>query len=218
MGLLQFLYIQRIKGFTVPDSPHFESAETTEWFRNKLGAARGYVEFGSGGSTCLAAKLGKPFASVDSDRFFLEAVKRKVRADGFRDDRLQRFVHADIGLTKMWGKPLMFRPPSARRLEAFARYSDLPAPGGPDGVMPDLILVDGRFRVACALKAAKALTAGQGWTIMVDDYRGRPDYAVLEEFLVLDRHVGRAAVFTGLRPAGLAGIDAAISRYEHDPA
>jgi hypothetical protein len=54
------------------------------------------------------------------------------------------------------------------------------------GYQPDLILIDGRFRVACGLAAA--LEAPDA-TVLVHDYTFRPDYQILEEFFVVTRKV-----------------------------
>ena len=61
---------------------------------------------------------------------------------------------------------------------------------------PDLILIDGRFRVACALKAIKSLKHQDNWVIIVDDYLGREEYKIIEEFSNLDVVLGTTAFFS----------------------
>jgi hypothetical protein len=214
--LLKFLYVQRIKGFDVSASPHFDSTATTEWFTGMLRQSRMYLEYGSGGSTCLAAKLKKPFVTTDSDPYFLGCVKQRIIRDGFYDEATQNYRHADIGLIRRWGKPVTLTRPSKKRLALFAQYSDFPQGQFAGGVLPDLILVDGRFRVACALKAVRALKGRAGWTLAIDDYEGR-SYAVVETFAKLERMVGRMAVFSGALPADDDSLAKAIAHYEYDP-
>lgn len=209
----KFWYAQRVRGFSAPRTPHFGDEETTAWFTQALAGASSYVEFGSGGSTYLAARQGIPFVSVDSDRYFMDAVRRQIVEDGLHDPENQRFHHVDIGLTKKWGHPVMFLPPSVARRERFRSYSDFPETPR----TPDLVLVDGRFRVACALKALRALATHEGWTLLIDDYLKRPGYRVVEDFGVLDQMVGRMAVFRGLRVQDMASLDAAIREHELDP-
>lgn len=210
----QFLYVQRIKGFTIPTTPHFDSPETTRWFLERLQRAKFYVEFGSGGSTYAAAQDHIPFISVDSDRFFLKDVQKKIQTDGFYQPHHQTYKYADIGLTEGWGVPVLWGAPSANRQALFRQYSDFPVAA--DGPLPDLVLVDGRFRVACALKAFRALQAQSGWTLVVDDYVDRPEYAVLEDFGHLETHIGRMAIFTGVRPEALPQLEDAIQQAEMD--
>ena len=55
------------------------------------------------------------------------------------------------------------------------------------GEVPDLVLIDGRFRVACLM--ATVLHTKPGTTILFDDYYDRPYYQVTEPMLTpVDRH------------------------------
>jgi hypothetical protein len=210
----RFLLTQRLVGFDAPASPHFDSPETTAWFQERLKTATAYLEYGAGGSTFLAASSGIPFISVDSDRYFLKAVRKKIKAHGFLDERSQTYHYADIGLTGPWGRPVMFGPPSSGRAGLFSRYSDPPAPCQARGFAPDLVLIDGRFRISCALKLARLMKDRDDWTILVDDYVERPHYHLLEGFLRLQGCVGRMAVFARRPEQDLDLLDAAIARFE----
>ncbi len=46
--------------------------------------------------------------------------------------------------------------------------------------MPDVVLIDGRFRVACFLTVM--LRATKPVTVLFDDYHKRPEYHWIEEF------------------------------------
>jgi hypothetical protein len=110
----------------------------------------------------LAAKLKKRFITIDSDAYFLRAV--------------------NIGPTGRWGWPLLYRNSRATRRARFSRYSDFSVDSFPEFSLPDLILIDGRFRVACALKTIRALKDQRNWTIVVDDYVSRKTYETIERF------------------------------------
>jgi hypothetical protein len=216
LELLRFLYVQRIKGFAVPSAPHFDSEASSQWFEQKLLAATRYLEFGSGGSTYLAAKLNKPFVCVDSDRFFLRAVEQKITADALFNSATQCYLPRDIGFTREWSQPVIWGALSQSRQAKFRRYSDFPVESLQSNHHPDLILIDGRFRVACALKTIRALHAQQDWTLIVDDYVGRPEYEIITQFARLDTYVGRMAVFSSALPWAEGEIDLAIEQYEID--
>ncbi|MBI5128471.1 MAG: hypothetical protein HZA66_03430 [Rhodopseudomonas palustris] len=213
---LRFLYIQRIKGFDVPTAPYFDSEQTTAWFMQTLANCRYYLEYGSGGSTYTAAKCGKPFTSVDSDRHFLAAVKDRIQDDALYNENNQNFVHVDIGPTSSWGKPIFLLFCSRERLRGFSEYSRFRTEFTNDGGNPDLILIDGRFRVACALKAIQALRHREGWTIVVDDYVGRDYYKVVENFAKLEFFVGRMAVFKRATEYDETSYLNALRDYEND--
>lgn len=193
------LYIQRVVGFPVPSAPHFDE-QSTPFFITLLQASTSYLEFGSGGSTFLAATTGKRFTTIESDPYFLQAVQRKIEESGVSlNPETQRLIPVDIGLTESWGVPV-FQKPTPARLERWRNYYSRPfkkeGENGGSEFLPDLILVDGRFRVACTLSVALHLFGRSGWTLLFDDYVGRPHYTVVEQFLTLSQMVGRMAVFT----------------------
>lgn len=217
LTFLRFLIKQRIVGFKTQSKPHFEFKETTAWFSEKLASSHRYLEFGAGGSTFLAAELHKPFVCVESDPYYLRAVKKRIKAAGLLDRDHQTFCHSSMGLTGPWGCPIYFGRPSKRKLRAFARYSEPPAICKSGGFRPDFVLVDGRFRVACALKTARFLGLSQDWTLAVDDYVDRPEYHVVETFLKLERRIGLMAVFTAPEKLDPKALDEAIARHETIP-
>jgi len=214
ISLASFLVRQRIIGFDVPSTPHFDSESTTKWFVERLKHSKRYLEYGTGGSTYLAAKYNLRFICIDSDRFFLRAVKNKIKRDGFLNESEQKYNYADIGLTGLWGMPVTFFKPSAHRLELYKKYSEPPKDYQSNTYIPDLILVDGRFRVACALKIIRLLADKNDWTLVVDDYIERDKYHVIEKYAQLDRYVGRMAVFKRALDFKSDDIDSSIRHYE----
>jgi hypothetical protein len=182
--LLEFFYMQRVTGFEVPSAPMLEPA-AAEFLEQKLAQAKLYVEFGSGGSTLLADRLGIRTISVDSDRFYAAAVRRRLTGPSVT------VLTPNIGITAPWGYPL-FRRPTPRRRRRWQHYVEAPFQGD----APDVVLVDGRCRVACTLEAARrAHEAGHPATLIFEDYAWRPQYRAVEHHLGTPRMIGRAAVF-----------------------
>lgn len=209
----EFVYAQRVTGFTVPDRPEFEP-ECTPLFLERLGAAGSYLEFGTGGSTILAAQRGLPFIAVESDEVFLAAVKRKIEAQGILDETTQSYIHANIGAVEAWGAPLWRRKTPAR----LARWRTYPhAPWAKLATLPEpyLILVDGRFRAACALLAGQFLK-GRAGEILFDDYAERDHYRCVERHLDCRRRVGRMALFAPRADVDEAALAADIARACED--
>jgi len=60
-------------------------------------------------------------------------------------------------------------------------------------VKPDLVLIDGRFRLACFFHSL--LAAAPGTPILFDDYTNRPHYQLVEEFCPISETEGRQALF-----------------------
>ena len=171
----------------IPRRPHMEP-EGLDRLTERLKATRSYLEYGAGGSTVLAVEMGvERIVSVESDRDFLQAVKLAA-CGSIEDDRLtEHFV--DIGPTAEWGNPTD-RSCSPRwpayPSTVWKQYLD-------EQEYPDLVLIDGRFRVACFLTTL--MMARSGMTILFDDYFDRPHYHLVEKYLAPVSRAGRMAEF-----------------------
>jgi hypothetical protein len=147
-------------------------------------AAETILEYGSGGSTVLAAKLGKTVFSVESDQDWAERMAHHVAS---LSDKAH--VHwADVGPTGPWGVPM--KPREFRKFHGYA----LSVWDRPDFEHPDLVLVDGRFRAACL--AAVVMRATKPVTVLFDDYAKRGYYHGVERLAQKEETVGRMARFT----------------------
>lgn len=165
-------------------------------FKRVVAEAKVYGEYGVGASTEWAyANTTARIISVDTSSEWL------ARVSANKDPG--RFVgrHVDVGEVRDWGYPRDF---SKRR--HFPLYFDA-IWSGP--VRPDVVLVDGRFRVCCFLTSL--LSAGPGVRIVFDDYLDRPRYHVVEEVIEPVEYCGRQALFVVPeafdRGAGMAMID-----------
>lgn len=155
--------------------------------RDACTGARVVLEYGSGGSTFLALEAGVRFvASVESDAQWAADIGAALSAR-FADDRFL-VHHADIGPTKAWGQP-------ADR-SGFRRYPLYATEiwDHPRFRHPDVVLIDGRFRVACFLTVMIRCT--RPVTVLFDDYIDRESYHWIEELVPVDSMAGRMARFT----------------------
>lgn len=149
----------------------------------RYSAATAILEYGSGGSTVLAAQLGKPVVAVESDAAWAARLADRLEREG-----LAASLHpVDIGPTGDWGRP--------RSTEGAARYHRyaLSVWDRPDLRHPDLVLIDGRFRAACL--AATMLRISRPVTVLFDDYLNRPFYHGVEKLVRRAETVGRMARF-----------------------
>ena len=179
--LARFLYLQRVKGFAPPGDEPFMDPEGAARFKQELSRAGRYVEFGSGGTTVLADRAGIESVSIENDRFYARSVASRLQGNGVRQ------TVVSMGLNREWGFPLFPSPDKA--------WTYVSAPFGGDP-FPDFILVDGRYRVACALESARqAKQRRRSATLMFDDYGLRPHYHCVEEYLGAPEMAGRTALF-----------------------
>lgn len=159
--------------------PHLLEGELP-LFQREVSRAQSYLEFGMGGSTLFAATLGrKRIVSIDSDSSWVSTVADSIAP--FRKISKIDLIHCDIGPTGAWGAPvnhdMMANWPQYFQ-EPWRRFAA-------ECAVPDLVYVDGRFRVACTLysilrlylaymssrASERAITR-----IMIHDFTNRPQY------------------------------------------
>ena len=164
--------------------------EVAAFVRQTYARATVILEYGSGGSTFLAASAaGKRIVSVESDPAWAQRMRDIAAAHDLPSP--PTVVYADIGPVGAWARAL-----DHRHLSDFIGYAQ-GVWASPDFVHPDIVLVDGRFRAACFMTAY--LCAERPITLLFDDYSKRSEYHVIERLLKPTRMVGRMAVFD-IRP------------------
>lgn len=154
--------------------------------RAAYAAASVILEYGTGGSTLVAADMpGKTVFAVESDRRWLSMMRDWIAAHpGASPVHLHQ---ADIGATRRWGHP--------RNEIRWRQYADYPLGvwNRDDFVHPDVVLIDGRFRVGCFL--ATILRIVRPVTVLFDDYAPRLGYRAVEEWFAPAAITGRMARF-----------------------
>ena len=142
----------------------------TRLLESFLSCSDRFLEFGSGGSTVLAANaVSTSVVSVDSSLAWIDRVRAACDREGARV--APHLVHADIGPVRKWGYPV--DPATDWTAYHSAVWSH---DGAADA---DLYLVDGRFRVACFMQIV--LRARRSAIIGVHDFASRPQYHVMNE-------------------------------------
>lgn len=196
---------------TIDEPASLAAAMTAAEQRLLRAAAEGRgagLEFGCGGSTALLldAGIGR-LCSVDSDPAWLARVAADPACAGAVATGRLTLIAVDIGPTGDWGWPR-----AVQAMPHWPRYWRDPwEKAGP----VDFVLVDGRFRVACALAAVPRLAPGAH--LLLHDFWARPAYQapVLRHFDLL----GSAASLALLQPkvpvdAAMLAVDLAAHAFE----
>lgn len=176
--------------------PAAEAAAVVDAYTN----AATILEYGSGGSTIVAADLpGKTVFSVESDAGWAAGF-----SSWFAVNPPKSTVHlhvVDIGETGDWGTPVDKR--------GWRRYHQYPLSvwDRADFIHPDVVLIDGRFRLACFLTVLYRIS--RPVAVFFDDYRNRTVYHRAEAFVQPSTFIGRMARFD-LTPRSLAAKDMAM--------
>lgn len=167
------------------DSEIVQLTESDDWllFREEVSRTTRYAEWGSGLSTVYVAMQEKieKTVSVETDSEWAKLVSSTVKGLSSR----VTVEHVDLGPVGKWG-----RPEGYSKIDNVWSYSAKPFQGK---FNPDLILVDGRFRVHCFLEAI--VKGKKGTRIIFDDYAVRPSYHEVENFIKPRVTNGRQALF-----------------------
>ena len=138
------------------------------------------MEFGAGGSTCLAASMGKEtIISINSSEEWLAKVH--TECSFMPEAPRPRLIKVDIGPVGDWGMPI---DPSTR--DQWPSYYK--TVWAEQESQCDLYLIDGRFRVASFMSVV--LHCPPSPNILIHDYFSRPHYHVVKEIC---REIARTA-------------------------
>lgn len=159
--------------------PHMDP-DTLKFFLDSVKNASVYVEYGCGGSTAAAFRMSSAkIICVDSDKWWIDMVYNFMPGDTSRVEA----CHVDLGRVTNWGHPTNANTDGSA-------YCSWPWTRTKKA---DLVLIDGRFRVASFMKTL--LEAEPGATVIFEDYIGRPFYKAAEKVLGPSQRVGRSAIF-----------------------
>lgn len=175
--------------------------------------AKTIIEYGSGGSTVFFLRKGKRIFSVDSNPFFHELMMSIPFISAHVGNGLN-LDFVDVGPTDTWGTPV-----SADREDEWPRYVAQPW-SRVDGSAPvDMVLVDGRFRVACALYSVRKIQQ-LGWrdtTVLIHDFWDRKEYHVVLPFLQELKSSGTLGAFKVREGFDPGELDRLLEEYTAVP-
>ncbi|MDP5086984.1 MAG: hypothetical protein NWQ23_16310 [Yoonia sp.] len=141
-----------------------------------------YGEYGCGKSTkWMLNNTSAKVIAVDTSEQWIEEVKQ----DNIANNGRLNINFVNLGRLGGWGRPIDY---SMR--ESFSDYTDYL---WRQTDKPNVVLVDGRFRVCCFLTSLKF--ADEGTQILFDDYTNRPHYHFVEKYCSRIRECGRQCLF-----------------------
>lgn len=173
-----------------------------EIFRDLAAEAKVYFEYGCGKSTIWVSKhTSADIFSVDTSSKWVRQVRRSASRSN-----LPNIEWVNCGPVADWGMP--------RGYQLRSRFSSyFTSPFDRCSVAPDLILIDGRFRVASFLTAI--LLSPPGTKILFDDYMGRQQYHIVEEYCDAPSIFGRQALFLCPMDKDRAALSEEIRRFAY---
>ena len=174
-------------------------------FKSAIANARVYGEYGCGASTTwVLSHTPVEVLAVESTRYWAEKVEQSVDTDDLQRARIH---YVDLGEVKHFGRPISYE----KRTD-FSIYTDWI---WEQSLKPDVVLIDGRFRVCCFLTTLKS--ANPGTKVLFDDYVNRPHYHIVEKYLERSQSCGRQCLFIVPDPdlIDYDGLEAEIRNFRH---
>ena len=179
-----------------------------------LQAASHVWEWGCGGSTALAASMSN-IHSIRSVESMAEWRTRVLDATSMYGKRVH-IALVSLGPSVAWGRPSddSMKHNWPNYTQAFRKRASAGTEPGADGSAlpplpePDLVLIDGRFRVACALEV---VLSGMRPLVAFHDFADRIAYHVVLSFYDVVEEVERLAV---MRPRSEWDASAVRAMYD----
>jgi len=180
--------------------PHMKPIDKLLFYKY-LDNSTHYLEFGSGGSTYQASIRPniKSIITVESDINWIKKLQAKINHPCIQ------YNYIDIQASKKWGHPGESCSPIDMK-----KYSDIKISSD-----TDLVLIDGRFRVACCLKIFKQIN--DNCIIVFDDFLNRKYYHdILNYYNIIDKTENNSLVILK-KKNDIIPSDDIISKYEIIP-
>ncbi|PID42422.1 MAG: hypothetical protein CSB48_10150 [Proteobacteria bacterium] len=180
-------------------------------FDEAIGKSGNYLEFGLGGSTLRALQRSEAkIYTVESSPEWIGHMRKYFILRRSENKRLHIFP-VNIGPTGDWGYPEPGNDP-----DLFAAYSSSVF-DSIDRKSIDLVLVDGRFRVACILKIILSCHDNQQLNILIHDFWNRQQYHVVLKYLDVIKKVDSLGVFSIKDDIDMESVQKDYESYKLDP-
>ncbi len=174
--------------------PHMTDNEF-KLFQKYINRAKNILEFGSGGSTeyYFSQQEIPNVISIESSAEFIQEMRKKPVINNAIKSKKLCYIHGNIGITKKWGMPTDKNTSGENYWGEPLKYI-VSTPLFDEVIFsPDIILIDGRYRVACILNCI--LSFSDFNYIIAHDYENRPHYHAVEQFLDKIEFADSLAVF-----------------------
>jgi protein O-GlcNAc transferase len=190
--------------------PHFHKNDKGLFYKY-LNLSKNYFEFGSGGSTYQASirqNIEKIY-SIESDKHWFHLLKTKIEEKNINNEKVNLILIDLQCKLNDWGNP-----GNNSSMNDWKKYSNAIYDLNADIRQKlDLILIDGRFRVACCLKCFNVIS--ENCLIIFDDFLNRKHYhIVLKYYDIIERTGDNVMVILKKKTNCIPPTNEIIEKYE----
>ena len=186
------------------------SVNDMKMFYRYLDKTTVYFEYGSGGSTyqvSLRPNIKKIY-SVESDKTWMNKLKSSIK-----DDSKLTYIYNEMGTKpRTWGYPSK----SCDKSNIINYSEHIRNLSVEERSKIDLVMIDGRFRVACCLKCFDVIN--DGCYIIFDDFLNRKKYhIILNYYDIVDKTKDKRMVVLRKKKNISIPDDKIVKNYELIP-
>ncbi|WP_236975242.1 hypothetical protein [Membranihabitans maritimus] len=192
--------------------PFWMSGSEKRFFDRYIKNAQHYLEFGIGGSTIRALLKSKArISSVESNPEWLAKMREYRIVKHAEQTKRLEIDFIDIGKTGHIGFPA-----NEGERDKFPDYSSrIFHENDLSGV--DCVLIDGRFRVACALQTILHCHRNPNLHMTIHDIWSRSYYHGILKYLIEIERVDRIGVFRIREHIDIEQLKTEYDKYKYDP-
>ena len=186
-------------------NPHLAENDK-KMFYKYLNNCKTYFEYGSGGSTYQASIRNNiiKIYSVESDKIWLNKLQENIKNNNIT--YLFNEMNTD---PNTWGNP----GPNSTEIQRINYSNQIINLNKNEQQNIDLVLIDGRFRVACCLKCFDVIK--KECLIAFDDFLNRPDYhIVLNYYDIIEKTIDNRMVILQKKRNIISIPNQLIKKYE----
>tara|TARA_R110000824_G_scaffold282940_4_gene471214 strand:- start:8299 stop:8856 length:558 start_codon:yes stop_codon:yes gene_type:complete len=175
-------------------------------FKTQLKNSKCYLEYGIGASTVIAHESTQiPIYSIESSREWINKINKSIN-----DKNRYKCKFIDVGPVGKFGTPS-----TLKKKGSWCNY--------PNAIFdidfsidPDLVLVDGRFRVACVLSVVKYATQNNlKINIMLHDCQ-RKHYSPINKYINRINQQDTLLLFEPKKNINLTELDDDFKKYQYE--
>jgi len=189
--------------------------DSNNYFLKKLNKCKVYLEYGSGNSTLLADSKKKKIFSVEGDRNYFHHIKKKINSS-------KTFLsYYNLGVTEYASYPIFFNFFKFFFRKNYIKYAKSPLDElDKKNLFPDLILIDGRFRMLCMIFLYIFIKKNSNKfrrrpVIIFDDFFSRSYYKEASKFFHIKKY-NNFGILIKIKN-NINNIKYYISKYSSDP-
>ena len=176
----KYLDILLSKKINISEKINFGSIKANNFFKKKIKNSNFFFEYGSGSSTIYVDKKNKKYISIETDKSFYKSLLFKLKSKS-------SLKYFGLGIVGEFSYPVLCTKQQVKNyIFSINKYFI-------KKTFPDLILIDGRFRIACCLNLLNKSRFKNIFTIILDDYKKRKEYHCLNKFFEIKK-VGRLGI------------------------